>query len=132
MNSFAAKAAIAFALTAPADGDYAGASARAVAAGRPLVVFVGQPAQPIDGCECVQMKTFPGVVGVGVVVGLPDGNGGLDRAADLTGIPDKGVIQSRTRRAAPVAVPVFRPVIRAASPLWGAANCGPAGCGPNG
>lgn len=58
---------------------------RAVRGNRPLVVWVGTAPckECIPGAEHVVMHAFPGVNGRGIVVGVPDGQGSLDRVASL-------------------------------------------------
>lgn len=56
-----------------------------------IVVYVGQPVgDDIVGYwtyEPVSVKSFPGVRSRGVVIGLPDRKGGINRFADLPGTP---------------------------------------------
>jgi hypothetical protein len=88
---------------------YPEARAKALAEGKPLVVWAGTgdvvcPACMAQLAECVHhlTPTFPGVAGNTIVVAVPDGQGGLDRVADITqwttGSPDFGHVPS-VRRA---------------------------------
>lgn len=47
---------------------------------RPLIVYVAQPLVEVSGCVICAVPMFPYVTGPAVVVGLPDGQGCLDRA----------------------------------------------------
>jgi hypothetical protein len=88
-----ARAALALAFAAPpAPPTYAEGYARAVKAGKPLVVFVGQPAREVTGCVCVGLDTFPGAGPEAVVVGVP-GPHGL-RRHDLPGRPTDAMIRA--------------------------------------
>lgn len=86
-----ARAALALAFAPPT---YAEQHAKALKDGKPLVVFVGQPAKPVAGCVCVACETFPDVTGAAVVVGLPD-RGSL-RRLDVPGTPTEEAIRSAT------------------------------------
>lgn len=83
-----ARAALALAFAPPT---YAEQHAKALKEGKPLVVFVGQPAKPVAGCVCVACDTFPDVTGAAVVVGLPDG--GTLRRIDVPGTPTEASIR---------------------------------------
>ncbi len=83
-----ARAALALAFAPPT---YATQHAKAVKDGKPLVVFVGQPAKAMAGCVCVACETFPDVAGEGVVVGLPTGT--TLRRIDLPGKPTEANIR---------------------------------------
>lgn len=84
-----ARAALALAFAPPT---YAEQHAKALKDGKPLVVFVGQPAKPVAGCVCVVCETFPDVTGAAVVVGLHDG--GSLRRIDVPGKPTEASIRS--------------------------------------
>lgn len=51
----------------------------------PLVVFVNQSARTVPGCVSCEVTKFPGADNLCVVVGVPDGAGGIDRVADFYG-----------------------------------------------
>jgi hypothetical protein len=76
---------------------------RAVREGRPLVYFVGQPAQAVDGCLSCCRDSFPGVAGPAVVVGVPHA-GTLWRTATLPGAPSEAAIRAAVWPGAGVAV----------------------------
>lgn len=66
--------------------DYGDAYDKAVRLDRPLVVFVRCPARAVAGCVTCRHDGYPGFVDTtgrydGVVVGLPDGKGGIDEVA---------------------------------------------------
>lgn len=72
---------------------YTAARRRAIQHGKPLVVWV--QTTPCKDCipdaeHCV-VHAFPGVSGKGIVVGVPDGAGSLDRVASL---PETSTMQS--------------------------------------
>ncbi|QEL14890.1 hypothetical protein [Limnoglobus roseus] len=88
MERLRARAALALAFAPPT---YAEQHAKALKAGKPLVVFVGQPAKALAGCVCVACETFPDMAGEGVVVGLPTGT--TLRRIDLAGKPSEANIR---------------------------------------
>ena len=59
---------------------------RAVAEGRPLLYWLGQPKRTLDGCLSHAASAFPGVTGPAVVIGVPRG-GQLWKIAMLPGTP---------------------------------------------
>jgi hypothetical protein len=83
-----AKAALALAFAPPT---YAEQHAKALKEGKPLVVFVGQPAKIIAGSVLHNCEVFPDVPKRGVVVGLPDGT--ALRRVDLPGTPSEDSIR---------------------------------------
>lgn len=110
---------------------YAGLRAKALAAGKPLVVHVGTVRLDLeqhlpDWTVQSHVLTFPGVTGSGVVLGLPQG-GELYRLDFPHAVPlaEVRAAVGRWRQAsqATPSVPVFVP--RAFAPP--AASCGPRG-----
>jgi hypothetical protein len=91
-----APAALAMGFTAPGPKSppYAEAYKTASDSGKPLVVFVGQPAKPLAGCVCVAVQAFPQADRPAVVVGVPAGAG--FRRVDLPGKPDAAAIRAAT------------------------------------
>ncbi|VTS05335.1 hypothetical protein [Tuwongella immobilis] len=63
---------------------YAEARAEAIRQNVPLIVWVGQPAQPMNGAMSVAVDQFDGADGKAVVIGKPDA-GDLMRFRTLTG-----------------------------------------------
>ena len=112
----AARAALALAVAArPAPPSYESLRARALAEGRPLVVWVGVSRPDLERSDWLHFhcESFPGATPPCAVVGRPEG-GELWRAADL---PTDRV--TRTRLTAAAAPPIiFAPPAR----------CGPGGC----
>lgn len=84
--------ALAFAPPRPKPPTYAEAYKTAGDSGKPLVVFVGQPAKPLAGCVCVAVESFPQTDRPAVVVGVPAGAG--FRRVDLPGKPDAAAIRA--------------------------------------
>jgi hypothetical protein len=89
-----ARAALALAFAEPSYADRYAAAARA---GKPLVVWVGQPAKAVPGCVSVRADGFPDAAKVGVVVGVPSGRG--FRRADLPGTPRVAVVAAAVTAA---------------------------------
>ena len=89
-----ARAALALAFAPPRakPPTYAEAYRTATDSGKPLVVFVGQPAKPLAGCVCVAVEAFPQTDRPAVVVGVPAGAG--FRRVDLPGKPDAAAIRA--------------------------------------
>ncbi len=85
-----ARAALALAFAAPPS--YADRYAEAVADGRPLVVFVGQPVRAVPGALGVALATFPDASRPAVVVGVPAADG--LRRVDLPGTPTDAAIRA--------------------------------------
>ena len=85
-----ARAALALAFASP-KSNYAESYKKASAEGKPLIVFVGQPANDVAGCVCVRVEAFPECEGPAVVIGLPS-VAGL-RRVDLPGKPTAESIQ---------------------------------------
>lgn len=84
--------ALAFAPPRPKPPTYAEAYKTASDFGKPLVVFVGQPAKQLAGCVCVAVEAFPQADRPAVVVGVPAGAG--FRRVDLPGKPDAPAIRA--------------------------------------
>jgi len=84
--------ALAFASPGPKPPTYAEAYKTASDSGKPLVVFVGQPAKPLAGCVCVAVEAFPQADRPAVVVGVPAGAG--FRRVDLPGKPGAAAIRA--------------------------------------
>jgi hypothetical protein len=72
-----------FTLTASAGAADAFLDARAVALadGKPLLLFVRQPALAVAGCVSCRLEHYPGQDYPGVIILIPDGRGGLVEAA---------------------------------------------------
>ena len=88
-----------------ADTDYPERYGQAVRAGKPLLVWVGQPARCVPGCVCHEAAAFPGIADEAVVVGLPTGGPDL-RRVDLLGRPDDGMIRKAITTPSVDAVPL--------------------------
>jgi len=100
-----ARAALALAFADARPPTYPEQHARAVREGKPLVVWVGQPARPVGGCVSVGCDSFPGAQAPAVVVGLPMAGGQL-RRVDLPGEPTDAAVRDVVRAAgAPPAGP---------------------------
>jgi hypothetical protein len=56
------------------------ARAVALADGKPLLIFVRQPALAVAGCVSCRLESYPGQDYPGVVICIPDGSGGLVEA----------------------------------------------------
>lgn len=67
----------------------------AIAAHKPLIVYVRQPARPVPGCVVCRRDRYPGQPVAGVVIGLPDGRGGLDEVAHRDSYPEAAWIARR-------------------------------------
>jgi hypothetical protein len=86
---------------------YADGYHKAVKEEKALVVHVGQVfesvATEMPGCVHSYANSFQGVEGKGIVVGIPDQNGGLYRIADLSGdlTADKVLEAIKNARALP-------------------------------
>ncbi len=75
--------------------DYVAARAEAIRTNKPLVCFVRQPSQAIDGCVICSVEIlFPEVGLAGVVVAFSDGHGDLDRVKDFSGSPSVADIRA--------------------------------------
>lgn len=85
---------------------YAELYAKAVREGKPLVVWVGQPAAELPGFVVAACDSFPGVGPVAVVVGVPVG--GVLRRVDLSGRPTADAIRAAAREVTTAALPVPR------------------------
>lgn len=71
---------------ADASGNYDAAYNQAVAANKPLVVFVNQTAQPVPNAVAVSVPNLPGISSnVCAVVSVPDGKGGFTVLAEMYG-----------------------------------------------
>jgi len=92
-----AKAALALAFADVKPPTYDEQRDRAAKEGKPLVVWVGQPVRPLDGCFAVRCDKFPGVATEGVVVGVPSGKD-LKRI-DLPGRPTDSTVRAAVRQA---------------------------------
>lgn len=93
--------------------DYGAAYRKAVKEQKRLVVFVGEPKRELVGAVTIHKAEFHGLKS-GVVVGIPDGQGGLNRM-DLPAKATDAHIRE-TRLALPVAqtvayAPVFTPAM---------------------
>jgi hypothetical protein len=62
---------------AAADDAFLDARALALADGKPLLIFVRQPALSVAGCVSCRLEHYPGQDYPGVVILIPDGSGGL-------------------------------------------------------
>ena len=114
-----ARAALALAVAAQPDAEYARLRQRAVAEDRPLLVWVGVTRLDLERArpDCLHLRraAFPGAAAPCVVVGRPAG-GELWRAADL---PAAGLTTTTLAGAlAPPPAAVAAPAPR----------CGPGGC----
>ena len=70
-----------------AEPSYGECRREAIRTGKPLAVWVGQPAEDIPGWLSCRRDDFPGVVGPAVVIGYGvDAGGDLIRAGTLTGV----------------------------------------------
>jgi hypothetical protein len=58
---------------------------KAIKDNKPLIIFLNQKIQKVDGCYCVRMSSFYGADRVSIVVGIPDENGDMDRIVDFYG-----------------------------------------------
>ncbi|MFO0806494.1 MAG: hypothetical protein U0791_25595 [Gemmataceae bacterium] len=90
-----ARAALAMAF-APVKPTYAASYRRAVAEGKPLIVFVGQPAAAVPDCIVVAVEAFPEAAAPAVIVGVPAPTG--LRRIDLPGKPTANAIRAATGR----------------------------------
>ncbi|CAN5512307.1 hypothetical protein BH11PLA2_BH11PLA2_09060 [soil metagenome] len=98
-----ARAALALALTDTPT--YETQYAKALAAKKPLVVFVGQPVLHLGDCVCIRCESFPNVTGPAVIIGLANGNT-LSRS-DLTGIPTADELKAAVRQVPTVLTPLL-------------------------
>ena len=77
---------------------FAAARLAAIEENKPLLIWVGQSRPVIEALwpQYVHTEegTYPRAYNPGVVVGKPDGLGGLDRAGDLPGLPSRQQVQS--------------------------------------
>ena len=92
-----ARAALAIAFAEPPQQPptYAEQYANALKDGKPLVVWVGQPARSLPGCVSVTAEQFPGADAVAVVVGVPAG--GALRRVDVPGRPTDATVRAALR-----------------------------------
>ena len=85
-----ARAALALAFASP-KASYAESYKKASVEGKPLIVFVGQPAKDVAGCVYVRVEAFPECEGPAVIIGVPSAAG--LRRVDLPGKPTVESIQ---------------------------------------
>jgi hypothetical protein len=65
---------------------------------KPLIVFVGQPGREVPGCRVCEVPAFPGAKSPGMVIGIPDGVGTMDRI-DVVGRAEVAAIREKVKRA---------------------------------
>ncbi|WP_162657364.1 hypothetical protein [Tuwongella immobilis] len=70
---------------------YTEARAEAIRQNVPLIVWVGQPAQPMSGAVSVAVDQFDGADGKAVVIGKPDA-GDLMRFRTISGVPSAAAV----------------------------------------
>jgi hypothetical protein len=72
--------------------------ATAVRLERPLLIFVRQRPRPVPGCVSTAVDSYPGQDGYpGVVIGLPDGQGGVVEATRRDSYPTAAWLAFRVR-----------------------------------
>lgn len=98
-----ARAALALAFVDAKPPTYAEQYAKAVREGKPLVVWVGQPARPVTGCVGVRWDEFPGVGAEAVVIGVPAGT--QLRRVDVPGRPTDAAVRAAIRATESAAIP---------------------------
>jgi hypothetical protein len=72
--------------------------AAAVRLERPLLIFVRQQPRPVPGCVSTAVDRYPGQDGYpGVVIGLPDGQGGIVEASRRDSYPTEAWLAAHVR-----------------------------------
>lgn len=105
----------------PARSSFSAAYHRAIAEGRPLLIWVAEVCPPCEvkmsGYVHAHVQQYDGYSGLVtepcVVVGRPDGMGGLVRVGTLPGIPTPEQVRAiLAPRLVPIAQPSYRPAFR--------------------